>query len=446
MASDSGHHDFTLLTSRCRPGLWLPEDHRTHQQWLERTVKHVDNNPKDFHPVVKEFQELIESNTRLYQLVTGMYDEIPKKKPYNKDPSGKMTIRGYKHMLEVLNHLLSTAPSWSDHSHEVGLVGLPIYALFDWPMGTTSGFAFFLDPQVNATLKKVLNVWGEFLQSSDSASCLDESTTGWFSETGREDLTQVANLNAPKEERTPFEELFQCDPKAKYHGYKSWDDFFTREFHWEHRPVASPDDKNVVVNACESTPYRITHNASARDKFWIKGMPYSVLDILQFDDTAEQFVGGTIYQAFLSALSYHRWHVPAAGKVAKVVHVDGTYYSEPLFETFEERGEADEEGQSDAQAYLSASAARALIFVEADNPAIGLYCVVQIGMSEVSSCDVTVKEGEHVEKGQQMGMFHFGGSTHCVMFRKGVKVSEFPEPGKVTTNWPVRNQLCVVEG
>ena len=437
-----------LLIQWTRPGLWLPEDHRTHQAWLEKTIEHVDSNPKEHHSVVKEFQHLIETNSRVYQLATGMYDEIPRKHPYNKDPSGKMAIRGWQHMLKVLNHLLSEAPRWSDHSHEVGLVGLPIYALFDWPMGTTSGFAFFLDPEVNAMLKKVLNAWGEFLQSPESASCLDDSSTGWFGETGHADLTQVANLNASKDKQTPFEELFQCDPKAKYHGYKSWDNFFTRQFNWEHRPVASPDDQNVLVNSCESTPYRVAHNVSNREKFWNKGMPYSVKDILHFDESADQFVGGTIYQAFLSALSYHRWHSPVAGKITKIRHVDGTYYSEPLFETFGhgDQGQADSEGEPDAQAYLSASAARALIFIEADNPAIGLMCVVQIGMSEVSSCDVTVKEGQHVEKGEQLGMFHFGGSTHCVMFRKGVKVSGFPEPGKVTTNWPVREKLAVVEG
>ncbi|KAK5945071.1 hypothetical protein PMZ80_002274 [Knufia obscura] len=430
-----------------RPGLWLPEDHRTHQQWLEKTVKHVDDNPKEFHPVVKEFQHLIETSTRVYQLVCGMYDEIPSKHPYDKDPSGKIAIRDYQHMLEVLNHLLTTAPSWSEHSHEVGLVGLPIYALFDWPMGTTSGFAFFLDPEVNAILKKVLNAWGDFLTSPESASCLDDSSSGWFGDTGRKDLTQVANLNAPEETRKPFEELFQCDPNAKYHGYKSWDHFFTREFNWEHRPVASPDDQNVLVNSCESTPYRLAHDVARREKFWIKGMPYSVLDILNFDETAEQFVGGTIYQAFLSALSYHRWHSPTSGKIVKIRHVDGTYYSEPMFEDFGGKGEkANFEGETDAQAYLSASAARALIFIEADNPAIGLMCVVQIGMSEVSSCDVTVKEGQRIEKGEQLGMFHFGGSTHCVMFRKGVKVSGFPEVGKVTTNWPVRAKLALVEG
>ena len=28
----------------------------------------------------------------------------------------------------------------------------------------------------------------------------------------------------------------------------------------------------------------------------------------------------------------------------------------------------------------------------------------------------------HVKKGQEIGMFHFGGSTHCLLFRPGVNV------------------------
>ena len=47
-------------------------------------------------------------------------------------------------------------------------------------------------------------------------------------------------------------------------------------------------------------------------------------------------------------------------------------------------------------------------------------CVVPIGMAEVSSCVVTVQEGQSVKKGDQIGYFQFGGSTHCLVFRKGV--------------------------
>ena len=43
-------------------------------------------------------------------------------------------------------------------------------------------------------------------------------------------------------------------------------------------------------------------------------------------------------------------------------------------------------------------------------------------MAEVSSCEITVTPGQHVDKGDQLGMFHFGGSTHCLVFRPGVNL------------------------
>lgn len=54
-----------------------------------------------------------------------------------------------------------------------------------------------------------------------SASVLGEHAIGWFGETGRHDLLQVAN--APYKSNHSFEEMFECDPKAKHMGYKSWD-------------------------------------------------------------------------------------------------------------------------------------------------------------------------------------------------------------------------------
>jgi phosphatidylserine decarboxylase len=43
-------------------------------------------------------------------------------------------------------------------------------------------------------------------------------------------------------------------------------------------------------------------------------------------------------------------------------------------------------------------------------------------MSEVSSCliDPQVKPGYHVGKGEELGYFQFGGSTHCLVFQPGV--------------------------
>ncbi|KAH0136695.1 hypothetical protein KCU67_g15974, partial [Aureobasidium melanogenum] len=158
-----------------------------------------------------------------------------------------------------------------------------------------------------------------------------------------------------------------------------------------------------------------------------------------------QFADCTVYQAFLSALSYHRWHAPVSGTIKKAFVQDGTYFSEPLFEGLGDPNtkEIDAHGISTGQGYLSALATRAVIFIEADNPAIGLMAFIGIGMDEVSTCEITVKEGDHVKKGQETGMFHFGGSSHCLLFRNGVKLSGFPQPGR-QENVPVRSKLATV--
>jgi phosphatidylserine decarboxylase len=220
--------------------------------------------------------------------------------------------------------------------------------------------------------------------------------------------------------------------------------FFTRKLQPLARPVASPDDDGVIANACESKVYNFVRGAKLRDRFWAKGQPYSILDMLAYDPLAQQFEGASIYQAFLSALSYHCWHAPVSGVVKRAFVKDGTYFSEPL--TMHGRNvHIDSRGISIAQGYLTALATRAVIFIEADNPAIGLMAFVGIGMDEVSSCEITVREGQHVKKGDEIGVFHYGGSSHCLLFRKQVKVDGFPQVGR-EQNVPVRGRLAVVAG
>jgi phosphatidylserine decarboxylase len=38
------------------------------------------------------------------------------------------------------------------------------------------------------------------------------------------------------------------------------------------------------------------------------------------------FVGGTVYQAFLSTLAYHHWHAPVSGKIVDIYKIPGTYF------------------------------------------------------------------------------------------------------------------------
>ena len=48
--------------------------------------------------------------------------------------------------------------------------------------------------------------------------------------------------------------------------------------------------------------------------------------------------------------------------------------------------------------------------------------VIEIGMAEVSSCVSTVIEGQKVNKGDQLGYFQFGGSSHTIIFDKDMDI------------------------
>lgn len=209
-----------------RTGGWLSQDSRHQKDWLKRTIEHVDSNPKDLLPVIQEFKEMVETDSRLYMLFHEMFEQIPKNKKHLTDPSGDMSgVRDFNHVLKLLNHIISTAPSWTDSGHSVGVVGVPINALLEWPMATPAGFTAFQDPKVNGMIKKVLDTWGEFLKSEESAHVLDESNEGWFGPTGKKSLASVANVGKTE---LAFEELFECDPSKPHHGFKSWDHWVGR--------------------------------------------------------------------------------------------------------------------------------------------------------------------------------------------------------------------------
>ena len=99
------------------------------------------------------------------------------------------------------------------------------------------------------------------------------------------------------------------------------------------------------------------------------------------------------------------------------------------------------------QAWLASVGTRGIVIIEADNPAIGLVGFIAIGMVEVSTVELTVSEGQHVGKGDEIGMFHFGGSSHCLLFQRGVVVTDFPpELGEKSENIPVRGPVARVQG
>jgi phosphatidylserine decarboxylase len=83
------------------------------------------------------------------------------------------------------------------------------------------------------------------------------------------------------------------------------------------------------------------------------------------------------------------------------------------------------EGYVASQPLLSMISARQIYVIKADNPKIGRVCVMEIGMSEVSGIKNLVQEGQRINKGDLLGYFRFGGSSHVIIFDRNASNLRF---------------------
>ena len=234
-----------------------------------------------------------------------------------------------------------------------------------------------------------------------------------------------------------FLETYQVDLSDHvYYGFKSWNDFFARKLRTDVdvRPVAFPSDPLVICSPCEAYPYFIERNPKLRDEFWIKAQPYSLQHLLDDDALTDKYVGGTVYQAFLSSANYHRWHAPVDGTITKAYIKEGAYFAEALSMGY------DPTANTLSQRYLSHVDTRAIIHIDTGHPALRTVIFIAVGMAEISSCPIEVNHGEKVKKGDPLGTFMFGGSSYCMLFERDVRVSFVAEtiPEK---EWPHHLQL-----
>ncbi|KAK3948374.1 phosphatidylserine decarboxylase-domain-containing protein [Pseudoneurospora amorphoporcata] len=448
---------------------------KTYSQYSEQTwqgtVSHRQKtllSREELHDSVKGLWDLIEDNSEVRPLFTQMLQQVPSVPPYDESPTGGPRLRNWTELLCAFNDQLAQGPVWLyDTPGQQGLIGFPFNALLNWSMSTPADLLVLHRPDVNAHLRDILTTYGNFLCSPASVTVLNSSLIGWLSPTALDAIVSTAYLPTittstssepdPGSRRTDttadpqprprpqFHDLFVSNPLHPTHGFTSWNDFFTRHFRPGIRPTASPSDDGVIVSACESTPVALERGVKLHSEFWVKGQPYSLVTILGEEEEEEdeneneelreamRFEGGTIYQSFLGALSYHRWHAPVWGVMEKVRKIQGTYFagcpglvarqSRHSGEGQQQGGEEEEDEQQldpsapdRSQRYLCQVGTRALVYIRARDRRLGTVVFVGVGMAEVSSCEVTVREGYTVEKGEEIGMFHYGGSTHCLIF------------------------------
>jgi phosphatidylserine decarboxylase len=143
--------------SRSAPQLagWLPADQEDLESWLEGHHERTESRGDDveLHPVLVEFQQLIDADPVVRLYLSEMIAQVPDRKPYR-----KRHLHDVPQLLRMINEVLTMAPEFGENA-----VTLPLNAILDWTMGTPAGFAAYRDPRINAMLKKILDAWCEFL-------------------------------------------------------------------------------------------------------------------------------------------------------------------------------------------------------------------------------------------------------------------------------------------
>lgn len=180
--------------------------------------------------------------------------------------------------------------------------------------------------------------------------------------------------------------------------FKSYNDFFTRkikdgevEFDANEKVLISPADGKV---SC----YELDKNAV----FEIKGGKYSLKSLLKCCNLAEKFQGGYAFVIRLTVDDYHRYCYACDGEKSADRHINGVYHTvNPIAfshcKVFKEN----------TREYCVISNS---VFGEVIQMEVGATMVGRISNNHNGRCEV--------KKGDEKGMFEFGGSTIVVFVKK----------------------------
>lgn len=314
-------------------------------------------------------------------------------------------IRDAEQFASCCNYLLTQSPKFYD-GH---LLGLPFSALISGLDATISGSRLLDLPGFNEQMGALLAKWFQYLESFESADGFSEEGVQW--------LTNEAKI------RYRFDLWIMDNETAPY--WNSWNSFFARQFKnpTVERPIAGPLSNQIAICPNDGTLFRWDWDVAEDDLFWFKDMNYSLRHILSSPDPQQQrvineyklvemFRGGYIFQTFLNPYDYHRWWVPVHGRVLfDPILIPGTFFGKLMTPDFEGAGVG-------SLPYLCQVNARGIVVFKTED--YGNVCCIPLGLNEVSSIEFNadIVGGAEVAKGQEMGMFKYGGSSFAILFQK----------------------------
>lgn len=183
--------------------------------------------------------------------------------------------------------------------------------------------------------------------------------------------------------------------------YKTFNEFFYRGLKPEARPIVPGD--NVAALPADGRHLAFP-DVDAAAGFYVKGVKFSLRDLLGDDALGAKFAGGAMLISRLCPVDYHRFHFPVAGVPGEAKLIDGHLYSvSPVALRRRLR-------------YLVENK-RVITLIE--SPAFGSVALVEVGATNVGSIQQSYVPGRAVAKGDEKGFFAFGGSCVITLFERG---------------------------
>lgn len=195
--------------------------------------------------------------------------------------------------------------------------------------------------------------------------------------------------------------------KKDIKDFTSFNDFFTRELISEARPITNDPDILISPGDGRLTAYE---NIDLDNIVQIKGLTYSLRELIKDDSIASKYENGTCIILRLCPTDYHRFHFVDSGTIGPNHAIKGSYYSvNPIALKNIPK--------------LFCENKREWSILRSDN--FGDVLTIEVGATCVGSIIQTYSPNSKVNRGDEKGYFKFGGSTTILFLKKGVaKIDE----------------------
>ncbi|KND87800.1 Phosphatidylserine decarboxylase proenzyme 3 [Tolypocladium ophioglossoides CBS 100239] len=202
-------------------------------------------------------------------------------------------------------------------------------------------------------------------------------------------------------------------------GFRTFNEFFSRSLKLDKRPIEEPDNDAIIVYPADCTYDNSIDKHSIIDiksggTVSIKGLTWTISSLLQGSDYANEFDGGIFMHAYLHTYNYHRQHAPVSGTVLEAKNIQGAAYLEVDAKCRPVRKMCEDPEMPNSAGYQFLQM-RGVVVI--DNPTLGKVAVLPIGMAMISSVKLSVREGDVLDKGDEISHFLFGGSDIICVFQ-----------------------------